>query len=161
MFPSLPCRCECPNGYSGKNCSVNQDDCENHICQNGADCEDGLNSYRCLCPRGYSGTWVSQIGILVAINHLKTTNKTLAGNQNIITNINNTFLRFTSKPQHKAIFYLCSYCEIAPVSPMHYPSSSVCQEHDCKNGGICFQPPGSSEYICKCAPGMLILSKLD
>ena len=45
------------------------------------------------------------------------------------------------------------FCEIAPVSPMHYPSSSVCQEHDCKNGGICFQPPGSSEYICKCAPG--------
>ena len=52
--------------------------------------------------------------------------------------------------------HLRSYCEIAPVSPMHYPSSSVCQEHDCKNGGICFQPPGSSEYICKCAPGILI-----
>ena len=68
-------------------------------------------------------------------------------------------LHLLSKPQHKTFFHLCSYCEIAPVSPMHYPSSSVCQEHDCKNGGICFQPPGSSEYICKCAPGMLIVTK--
>ncbi len=52
------------------------------------------------------------------------------------------------------LFFLGTrFCEIAPVAPMYYPRSSVCQEHDCKNGGICYQPPGSAEYVCKCSPG--------
>ena len=29
---------------------------------------------------------------------------------------------------------------------------SPCQHHDCKHG-ICFTPPGSNGYVCKCAPG--------
>ena len=33
-----------------------------------------------------------------------------------------------------------------------YPQTSPCQQHDCQNG-ICFQPQGLSDYICKCASG--------
>merc|ERR1711992_136682 len=33
-----------------------------------------------------------------------------------------------------------------------YPQTSPCQQHDCQHG-ICFQPPGSNNYVCKCAPG--------
>ena len=33
-----------------------------------------------------------------------------------------------------------------------YPQTSPCQQHDCKHG-ICMDMPGSTDYICKCAPG--------
>lgn len=40
-------------GYTGDNCSENQDDCKDHKCQNGAQCVDEVNSYACLCVEGY------------------------------------------------------------------------------------------------------------
>lgn len=46
-------RCECVPGYTGDNCSKNQDDCKDHQCQNGAQCVDEINSYACLCAEGY------------------------------------------------------------------------------------------------------------
>jgi hypothetical protein len=46
------------------------------------------------------------------------------------------------------------------MSPIEYPLSSVCQEHDCKNGGLCFQPPGSPEYVCKCPSGITHILKI-
>ncbi|KAB0352879.1 hypothetical protein FD754_017736 [Muntiacus muntjak] len=48
-------RCECAPGYTGDNCSENQDDCRDHRCQNGAQCVDEANGYSCLCTQGYSG----------------------------------------------------------------------------------------------------------
>lgn len=33
-----------------------------------------------------------------------------------------------------------------------YPQTSPCQHHDCVHG-VCFQPSGSNDYMCKCAPG--------
>lgn len=44
------------------------------------------------------------------------------------------------------------FCEIVPMVAMLYPQTSPCQDHDCKNG-LCFQPMGSSDYVCKCASG--------
>ena len=51
--------------------------------------------------------------------------------------------------------FLGKYCEITPRAPTHYyPASSVCQNHDCQNGGQCYQPPGGSpDYVCNCLPG--------
>ncbi|KOB65069.1 Uncharacterized protein OBRU01_23274 [Operophtera brumata] len=49
--------CACPKGYSGQNCTVNADDCINHMCQNGATCVDGLDEYRCACAGGYAGRY--------------------------------------------------------------------------------------------------------
>lgn len=49
--------------------------------------------------------------------------------------------------------FMGTYCEIPPRAPVHYPQTSVCQDHDCQNGGMCFQPPGSPEYVCNCLPG--------
>ena len=31
------------------------DDCDNNLCQNGAECVDGDNSYTCSCAFGFQG----------------------------------------------------------------------------------------------------------
>uniref|UniRef100_A0A8C5E9N0 Slit homolog 1a (Drosophila) n=1 Tax=Gouania willdenowi TaxID=441366 RepID=A0A8C5E9N0_GOUWI len=51
LFP----RCVCSPGYVGDDCSVDYNDCEEHRCQNGAQCVDELNGYSCICPEGYNG----------------------------------------------------------------------------------------------------------
>jgi hypothetical protein len=33
------------------------DDCMSSLCQNGATCNDGVNSYTCTCSPGYTGTY--------------------------------------------------------------------------------------------------------
>ena len=53
--------------------------------------------------------------------------------------------------------YAGRFCEIAPVpGAVEYYYGGVCENHDCKNGGLCIQPPGSPEYICKCPPGNVL-----
>ncbi|CAG0919788.1 unnamed protein product [Notodromas monacha] len=47
--------CECPQGFLGENCTVNIDDCEDHLCMNGGTCVDGVNEYTCKCPTGFWG----------------------------------------------------------------------------------------------------------
>ncbi|XP_045540917.1 protein slit [Papilio machaon] len=49
--------CSCPRGYAGINCTINPDDCLDHMCQNGATCIDGLEEYRCACAAGYAGRY--------------------------------------------------------------------------------------------------------
>lgn len=39
-------------GFSGKNCSMDIDDCASAPCQNGATCRDFINSYSCQCAEG-------------------------------------------------------------------------------------------------------------
>uniref|UniRef100_A0A8B9HXL3 Sushi, von Willebrand factor type A, EGF and pentraxin domain-containing protein 1 n=1 Tax=Astyanax mexicanus TaxID=7994 RepID=A0A8B9HXL3_ASTMX len=57
-IPLLPSslRCECVQGYRGKLCEVDEDECEPNPCVNGATCEDGVGSYTCRCPPGFNGT---------------------------------------------------------------------------------------------------------
>jgi hypothetical protein len=51
------------------------------------------------------------------------------------------------------------YCEIAPVLALpNYdsaglPGHGACKYHECQNNAVCFQPKGSPDYMCKCAPG--------
>ncbi|KAK7148029.1 hypothetical protein R3I93_012363 [Phoxinus phoxinus] len=48
-------KCICAPGYVGDDCGVNYDDCEDHRCQNGAQCVDELGGYSCVCATGFSG----------------------------------------------------------------------------------------------------------
>ncbi|KAL4239882.1 Calcium ion binding [Mactra antiquata] len=48
-------RCICPNGYSGKNCQTNVNECANNPCVNG-ECIDDIGFYTCDCDDKYSGT---------------------------------------------------------------------------------------------------------
>lgn len=50
-------RCECPAGFTGRNCSTNIDECADHICQHGSTCIDEINFYTCQCVKGYTGKY--------------------------------------------------------------------------------------------------------
>ncbi|NXU58670.1 CRUM1 protein, partial [Turnix velox] len=48
--------CECQPGFTGVECAVNINECEEGPCQNGAVCEDGIADYTCHCAPGQDGT---------------------------------------------------------------------------------------------------------
>lgn len=43
------------SGYTGKNCSVNIDECAPKPCQNNGSCTDAINGYNCSCLPGFAG----------------------------------------------------------------------------------------------------------
>lgn len=49
------CSCACAYGFHGTFCEVNVEDCQDHGCENGATCVDGVGNYTCLCPPNYTG----------------------------------------------------------------------------------------------------------
>ena len=53
--------CICVNGWTGKNCTTNIDDCADHPCYNGGTCHDKVGYYFCECPIGKTGKF--KIGI--------------------------------------------------------------------------------------------------
>ena len=48
-------KCVCPEGFTGKNCETNINECDPSPCLNGGHCVDGVNDYTCKCPAGYGG----------------------------------------------------------------------------------------------------------
>lgn len=48
-------RCVCTNGYDGKDCSHDIDDCASSPCFKGSTCVDGIAEYKCNCMSGMTG----------------------------------------------------------------------------------------------------------
>ncbi|NXJ65360.1 CRUM1 protein, partial [Rostratula benghalensis] len=48
--------CHCQPGFTGVECAVNIDECEEGPCKNGAVCEDGIADYTCHCAPSQDGT---------------------------------------------------------------------------------------------------------
>ena len=67
---SLPYYCECEDGFQGElkefrpshkdrnflgeYCEENINDCQNHGCENGGQCIDGLGTFSCVCAPGFT-----------------------------------------------------------------------------------------------------------
>lgn len=47
--------CLCVDGFIGKMCEIDKDECDPNPCQHGT-CQDYVNSYSCTCEPGFSGT---------------------------------------------------------------------------------------------------------
>ncbi|KAI5932322.1 Neurogenic locus notchprotein 4 [Manis javanica] len=42
-------------GFTGLDCEMNPEQLCGHQCQNGATCQDELDTYTCLCPEAWTG----------------------------------------------------------------------------------------------------------
>ncbi|BFZ09009.1 hypothetical protein BsWGS_12048 [Bradybaena similaris] len=49
--------CECPTGFSGRNCEIRQDPCQNMRCLNGARCLTQGTQAFCQCTQGFTGQY--------------------------------------------------------------------------------------------------------
>ncbi|XP_023219824.1 protein crumbs-like [Centruroides sculpturatus] len=49
-------RCFCPQGFTGQNCEVDINECEDNKCVNGT-CIDEVNGYHCQCLPGFEGMY--------------------------------------------------------------------------------------------------------
>jgi jagged-2 len=47
--------CICKEGFEGRTCEKDTDDCNPMPCHNGGQCVDGVNWYRCECAKGFTG----------------------------------------------------------------------------------------------------------
>jgi len=53
--PDFDYMCICVNGWTGKDCSINIDDCAKNPCYNNGTCLDHTGYYTCMCPVGITG----------------------------------------------------------------------------------------------------------
>ena len=53
-------QCVCDDGYEGRECGEEVDECVGVECQNGGSCEDQHASFVCRCPAQFTGAWDPQ-----------------------------------------------------------------------------------------------------
>ncbi|XP_067937916.1 slit homolog 2 protein-like isoform X2 [Watersipora subatra] len=170
--------CNCKPGFSGFMCEINDDDCDDNGCQNGATCIDLVQGYECRCPYGFTGRMCEvDLNLCDELKPCRNGAECVALAQdyscdcpvgftgkNCSTNIDDCVDNICQNGAHCIdglgeysceclIGYTGKYCAVLSQLVPDYLQSSVCQNSDCKNDGVCFQPPKSSEYVCRCQSG--------
>ena len=52
--------CNCTQGFNGKNCDQDINECETVPCQNGSTCLNTYGGYTCLCPPFFKGPFCNE-----------------------------------------------------------------------------------------------------
>ena len=53
--------CQCVEGFEGRFCEVNTDDCAKVFCRNGGSCEDEVANFTCQCVEGFEGRFCERL----------------------------------------------------------------------------------------------------
>lgn len=125
-------------GYRGVNCEENIDDCPGNLCQNGATCIDGINSYTCQCPPSYTGKHCEQDVDECSLR------PSVCQNGATCTNSLGSFSCICVNG------WTGSDCSI---------NIDDCAGAACFNGATCIDRVGS--FYCRCTPGKTGKSKLS
>ncbi|XP_078588480.1 uncharacterized protein LOC144869248 [Branchiostoma floridae x Branchiostoma japonicum] len=120
--------CDCPAGFSGEKCGTNDDGCESDPCQNGGQCQDGVNSYTCTCAAGYSG------------DDCETNDNDCEPNP----------CHNGGQCQDGVNSYTCT-CAAGYSGDDCETNDDDCEPNPCHNGGQC--QDGVNSYTCTCAAG--------
>uniref|UniRef100_A0A915PS56 Uncharacterized protein n=1 Tax=Setaria digitata TaxID=48799 RepID=A0A915PS56_9BILA len=123
--------CVCLNGYSGKDCSRNEDDCTENLCASGSTCIDGIAKYTCACPPG-------KIGLFCHLDD-PCMQKPCGSSSECVAD--------TASGEFSCV------CMKGTTGPNCNTDINECIESDklCFNGGICVNTFGS--WYCDCPSG--------
>lgn len=118
--------------------------CASNPCQNGATCNNGINTFSCSCNAGYTGT-LCQTGkcwpIYAFINHcLITTRYNMLLAKHLLQY---QYLMLHEQPNAYEIISqdLCTACAVI----------NNCESSPCQNGATCVN--GVNTYSCTCVAG--------
>ncbi|CAG2161670.1 unnamed protein product [Oppiella nova] len=122
--------CDCPLGYTGKNCEQEIDSCAHNPCANGATCKSTTsNNYTCECPLGYSGKHCETMASICTNNPCSNGATCLDGPSG----------------------YLC-ICKPGYEGEHCQKRQTDCDPNPCNNGGSCVTV-GADQYECRCRAG--------
>ncbi|KAI1306527.1 Protein eyes shut [Halotydeus destructor] len=118
--------CFCRNGFTGLNCEINYNDCDNVQCNNGT-CLDAIDAFFCQCPVGFEGKHCEK-------NVDDCTSSPCQNGATCIDLVNN---------------YSCN-CADGFSGTNCETDLRPCQL-DCKNGGSCLRD--GAAFVCSCSLG--------
>ncbi|XP_012937853.1 slit homolog 2 protein [Aplysia californica] len=138
--------CKCQEGYTGKWCENSIPYCKAgyNYCTNGATCVAKTAGYSCECPPGFTGKNCSE-----NVDDCKS--HACLNGASCVDGLDSYSCMCSPG-------YSGRFCEIAPVLdivmlPNSHARAAACRLHQCQNNAVCYQPAGSPDYMCKCAPG--------